>query len=532
MTDSMFKTKGPLDLKRDRAVLIDRKELDDILSLARQPVMSCYGALLSARQTGKTTLLFQAFLRLRDQFGSAYVDLSVLRNQNESACYRYVGFHLLTELKRWLDPSSPVPDPAELNSSVDFLLFLRQMAESVRAPRIVIMLDEVGALSAEVSDSFFNTLRTLFNNARRMDNVLQKYLFVFCGAVDLYNLTFGTNSPLNICEKIYLSDFPLEDVQRLVMNFEKLGVSVHPEAINRIYELTQGHPYLTQRLCALMERRGVEVVSVSEVDSAVEDMLTDDDNLRHVIRQIMKSPEVARRLAEIVVEERHLTFTRNDPVLARLEMIGIIGPELVCKVRNPIYERVMRDYLEREETLLGRGLEEDEGIEMAYLRLELLRRRALSEGNGTYEKGLTWEQYAAALFAVVPAFSVYPDVHTDTEQIDVLLAIDPDRKGGQFWNRYAPAILVECKNLKESTPQKVVSEVLGKASLHNINLVFVMTTGGTSPQAQQQARYSASRGETLVVLLDDSELEQVVGARRDIDQYLREKVLDAWIRRS
>ena len=177
-------------------------------------------------------------------------------------------------------------------------------------------------------------------------------------------------------------------------------------------------------------------------------------------------------------------------------------------------------------------LEEDEDTEMAYLRLEILRRRALSEGNGTYEKGLTWEQYAAALFAVVPAFSVYPDVRTDTEQIDVLLAIDPDRKGGQFWNRYAPAILVECKNLKESTPQKVVSEVLGKASLHNINLVFVMTTGGTSPQAQQQARYSASRGETLVVLLDDSELEHVVGERRDIDQYLREKVLDAWIRRS
>ncbi len=58
---------------------------------------------------------------------------------------------------------------------------------------------------------------------------------MFSGAVDLYGLTYGTNSPLNICEKVYLQDLAEEDVARLVGLFRKLGVTVPKEAPGRIY---------------------------------------------------------------------------------------------------------------------------------------------------------------------------------------------------------------------------------------------------------------------------------------------------------
>lgn len=76
-----------------------------------------------------------------------------------------------------------------------------------------------------------------------------------------------------------------------------------------------------------------------------------------------------------------------------------------------------------------------------------------------------------------------------------------------------------------------VTALCRQCLLLSINLAFVMTTGGASPQARQLARYCAARGETLVVL-DDSELKPVVSERRDMDQYLREKVLEAWIRKT
>jgi len=343
--DWVFKARGPLDPERDRAITVEREELREIVRLATQTTVSNYVAVLSSRQTGKTTMLYHARAVLIDAgFAVVLIDLSVLRNQDEAACYGFVSTQIRNALRsreteEWPDERPTVKGP------VDFLNFLRDSAERASTPRIVVMLDEVGALIPAVSDSFFNTIRAVFNSSKGTEPIFRKYLFLFCGAVDLYHLTFGLNSPLNICEKVYLSDFSREDVHRLVSNFERTGAKISDDFANRVYEQTRGHPYLTQRICVILERQTLPVLTRAHVDDAVELMLQGDDNLSHIIHQLERALAAKRLLREIIQQGRQVRFSRNNPLISQLEMIGVIRENGYCQVRNSIYEQVLEPYL-------------------------------------------------------------------------------------------------------------------------------------------------------------------------------------------
>ena len=532
-----FMTRGPLLSTANPELIVERPELRRALRIARQPSVTQYIAFLSARQTGKTTLLFHLMDLLRDDYACIFIDLSVLRFQDARACYRFVAFRLISEFREMLGSSLALPETRQIDGSVEFLRFLRELADVVPMSRIIVLLDEVGALSPEASDSFFNTLRTVFTQGRGLVGNLASYLFVFSGAVDLYALTFGTNSPLNICEKLYLRDFDLPDVEKIVAQFSKLGFAVSEGVPARVHELTGGHPYLTMRLCALVERGRAKEVTPQIVEIAAEQMLIEDDSIRHLIHELERRPLERRRLRSILIEARESPFSRNDPVLASLEMIGAIRPVQPCEVRNRLFERALLDYyarIDRESAEPGRALAAEptpEDVQAMYSRLQLLRGEAL-DADGAYKRGKAWETFAAALFSVVPAFSVYPDVENGAEELDVALAIKGTAPGGRYWSIYLPTILVECKSLHDSTPQDIASAAFRKASKHDIRLVFVMTTGGVTPAGDQESRYSGAFGNTYVVLIDDGEIGELLEQRGDLDAFLRSKVLNVRLGRT
>ena len=532
-----FKTRGPLQPAIDAGLIIDRPELRRAIRLAQQPSVTQYIALLSARQTGKTTILFRLMECLQESYACVFIDLSVLRAQDVRACYRFVAFRLVSEFHAFLGDSSLLPERPQIESSVDFLEFLRELADSVPLPRLILLLDEVGALSPEVSDSFFNTVRTVFSQGRGPNSQLSKYLFVFSGAVDLYALTAGTNSPLNICERLYLRDLEPADVERIVAQLARLGMTVPPSAPGRIYGLTGGHPYLTMRLCALLERAEVKELTPEKIEMVAEQMLVEDDNIRHVIHELERRPPERRRLRSILVEGRQVPFSRNDPVLASLEMIGAIRPTQPCEVRNRLYERALRQYYTFAETAASAGhdlpLAKEKGneeIEAMYARLQTLRAEALDARN-LYRIGKAWETFASALFSTVSAFSVYPDLHANREELDIVLAINDRAPGGSYWSTYQPAILVECRNMLIGSPEAVKAELLGQANQHGIKLVLAMTSGATRSSGEERVCRSGTRGDTTLVFLDDAEIAQLLAKRDDLDHYLRGKVLEARLHR-
>lgn len=344
MDEPIFRTRGPLDPERDRALYIERPEIEHLLGLAQQSTVYNYVALLGSRQTGKTSLLYQARSLMAGRgCRVAFVDLSGLENQREADCYRHVCSQMLAELGE--EVGLPGYERARLaapNTALDFRTFLLRVAQATPAQRIVVMLDEVGAIPASASEPFFGIIRNIFSSRRKeSEQALAKYVFIFSGAVDLHELTQGRNSPLNICERIYLRDLSRMGVRKLVANFNRKGIAVTREAADHIYNETRGHPYLVQRLCSLIEERGGQTVTPREVAWAISQMLRGDDNLDRLIRQVSQEKELEEFVREIVLEGRKVPFSRVNPLVARLEVLGSIRGEEFCAIRNPIYERAL-----------------------------------------------------------------------------------------------------------------------------------------------------------------------------------------------
>ncbi len=527
---SLFKTRGPLVASMDGDLVVERPELKRALRVARQPSVTQYVAFLGPRQIGKTTLLFHLMERLRNTHACVFIDLSVLRAQDTRACFRFVAFRLLSELRDLLEDDLSLPETRHMEGSIDFLAFLYDLADAVPVSRIVLLVDEVGALTPEVSDSFFNTLRTVFTQGRGAGEELSKYLFIFSGAVDLYALTFGSNSPLNICEKVYLSDFSLREVKEIVRHFDRMGVSVEEGTPELLYDLAGGHPYLTMRACALMEQDAPDRVTPDLVQEAADRLLLEDDNIRHVIRELENHPLERERLREILIEGRELAFSRNDLVLASLEMIGAIRPGQPCRVRNRLYARALRKYYEgRDEGMALADLfaeqRTEDDVELTYTHLQALHAKALGAGD-TLAPNKEWEAFVGAFFSLVPAFSVCPDVQGEGMVGEVLLTVENGAKGEGDWGSPEAPILVACQGGRETSSEKTLDAVLERAAHYGAELVFVLRDGESDGGED-----SGTWDDTTVVFLDDAEVAALLEERKDVEIFLRDRVQEARARR-
>ena len=523
-----FKTRGPLLAPGDEDLIVERPALRRALRIAQQPSITQYIALLSSRQTGKTTILLRLMDLLRDMYACVFIDLSVLQAQSAKACFRYVAFRLISEFRVMLDPDLPLPETSEIGSSVEFLEFLSQLADLVPVPRILLLFDEVGALSPSVSDMFFNTLRTVFTQGRSLTGNLSKYLLIFSGAVDLYDLTFGTISPLNVCERIYLRDFQEPDIAAILRGFHHLGVTVHKDAGATLSFLTGGHPYLTIRMCALVEEMQVKELTPECLEQASETILMGDDNLRHIIRGLEKHPQVRRRLRGILSGDK-VTFSRNDPGMATLEMIGVIRPVQPCQIRNEIYRRALERYFSQADELdshhpLHTGSSEE--VEAMFARLRALREEALAARSEVdCRRNAAWVNYAAALFSMLPAFSLRPHEYGDTEHQYILLAVNQDGPESNYWDAYRAGILVSCADHGSEPPGKLVSRIVARAQARGVGLAFVMTP----PRDAGEGLAGGTRDGVCIIVLEDHEIVRLLSDRADLDSYLQGKILPARI---
>ena len=365
--NSLFKTTGPLDFDHDRTIYVERPERQDIFREIRRPYVESYVALLGSRQMGKTTLLYRVYRDLKRAGDPvAFLDLSTYHIDSVSQSYSHAALKIWEELSEMLiTPGKLRAVAGAVDGAIRFREFLLDLARQCRGTRIVVLLDEVGAFISNMG--FFETLRSISSSGvHDSEQAFKKYLFVFSGAVDLHDLTTGRNSPLaNVCKPIYLDDFDLLGTEYLVSNLGQIA-PVDPGLAEYIHSQTHGHPYLTQRICALIQEaqldrtRGLERIRLQDVDRALDRMHEGDENLRYVILQLERYGQAGDLLRRMLAEGLSIPFSIIDSRVARLFVIGAIRREKTlevvddierersrCAVRNPIYERALRRYFGR-----------------------------------------------------------------------------------------------------------------------------------------------------------------------------------------
>ncbi len=360
-SSTVFKTRGPLDPVADRAIYVPRPELDQLLRAVQAPAVDAYLAILSSRQTGKTTLLYQFRAHLRSRsYGVALIDLGVVRDQTEAELYHFVATEMLSELETYVSlprqrRGREGPGVALPSNAVQFRAFLLEVARQAQTTRIVVLIDEVEAISEKHADAFFGTLRNVFSSRRKEDEAaFEKYLFVVCGAKELHRLTTGPNSPMNIAERIYLQDFKLDGVCTLTANFARAAIVAPEETARWIFDQTSGHPYLTQQLCATVEQWRPGVITQELVQRAAVQMLKSDDHLAKMLLQVDADSAVRQTLEKIAGGQK-VPFSRLQPQVAQLELLGAIRDAGNCAIRNPIYYAAIRAHFNLTGGLKERG---------------------------------------------------------------------------------------------------------------------------------------------------------------------------------
>jgi hypothetical protein len=363
---SIFKTTGPLDIDQDRAIYVERPELQEMFREIRRPYVESYVALLGARQMGKTTLLYRVYRELkRAAEPVAFLDLSAYRVETVAQSYAHAS------LKIWAELADVLVTPAKLRtvastveSPIRFREFLLELARKCQGTRIVVLLDEVGPYMANMG--FFETLRSISSSGGHdSEQAFKKLIFVFSGTVDLHELTTGQNSPLaNVCKPIYLDSFDLAGTGFLVDNLNQIA-PVEADVVPYVHEYANGHPYLTQRICSLIEQscwerdESPQRISRQDVDLALDRIYEGDENLRYVSMQLERYGRARDLLRQIVMDERVVPFSLIDPRIARLFIMGAIRRQTLvktvngvprersrCAVPNQIYDYSLRRYFE------------------------------------------------------------------------------------------------------------------------------------------------------------------------------------------
>jgi hypothetical protein len=318
-----------------------------------------YFTLHAGRQTGKTTSAqtLTAHYNAGDRFCAVWFDLETARDKPEPALAFRTALNVLDMGVEQSLPGLGVPaDRARLLDDPDtaVLRYVRDIA--ARAPRpLVVFFDEADCLVGASMVSFLTQLRHGYL-ARRTSRFPHSVVLVGQRNVRDYVLSqddraavswLGSASPFNItAEAASLAPFTEAEVAELVaQHTARTGQRFEPEAVARIFELSQGHPWLVNALAGQVVELDVRdrsvPVTAAHVDAAKETIIlerrTHIDSLIHKLRD----PRVSKILGPMLVGDDMPDDVLNDDVayVLGLGILRVVRGEYV--VANPIYREVL-----------------------------------------------------------------------------------------------------------------------------------------------------------------------------------------------
>ncbi len=310
-----------------------------------------YVTLVGSRQVGKTSLLqkIQAIVESSYGWASALIDLSTI-NDPEADLAAWAALFcrsLVDQLGVFLKREPDLPVPA---TTPGLMEYWTRLAQQIEKPRLLLLLDEASSMPSKVRDLFYSTIRSVNSESTkdRRNPHLSRYGFVFAGVFEPERLVRDRlNSPFNVSRIFHLPDFTPQEVEALVAAGPRpAGSSPAAAVAEAIHGWTDGHPYLSQWLAALVARPGASPASDlrSLVDAGAA-QLTDlgRDNIGPMV-SVSLEDDADRELLQRILAGERVTFSRENRSVARLELSGAIKrvPGDICRLRNRVYEAAVR----------------------------------------------------------------------------------------------------------------------------------------------------------------------------------------------
>jgi WD40 repeat protein len=216
----------------------------------------CY--IFNGRQMGKSSLLAQTMKRLKaEQFACAAIDLSPSGGSHTTPEAWYLGFieelnfrfDINIEAENWLERYEKLPPEQQLIHYLEEILLVQVPGE-----KIVIFVDEIDSvlnLSFDHS-AFFALIRACYNK-RANYSIYNRLVFALFGVATPSSLIQNKKqTPFNIGRAIALNGFKFEEA-KVLTNGLTSWMSNSYEMLEEILSWTGGQPFLTQKLCKLVQ---------------------------------------------------------------------------------------------------------------------------------------------------------------------------------------------------------------------------------------------------------------------------------------
>jgi hypothetical protein len=288
--------------------------------------------LYGQRRTGKTSVLYQLHRHLDIRYRCIFIDLHGLNLSGMSNFLLGIASSVSRALRRDYQLTVKVPDrdsfTADPRSAFE-VMFLDKMWPALGEDHLVLMLDEVmrldeevraGHLEREVFDylrhlmQHYTHLSFIFSLGSGLEEMAKDYAFLF--SVSLYHRI----SFLEPAAAAELITRPVQD-----------HYQVSTEAVDRILDITSGHPYYTQLVCHcafdLWARSPREVISAADIDGVLAEAIElGSANLTYVWED--STPEEQAMMAGVAAAMRGGTgsVTVDDARGAWLD-VGVALPE-------------------------------------------------------------------------------------------------------------------------------------------------------------------------------------------------------------
>ncbi len=356
--ERFFNTTGPCDPTRHYMLPPEDRLVG--AQLSRYIGNWLYWVLHAPRQTGKTTFL-QSWMRELNASGevvACYVSVERCQEFPKAEDAMPAICSAIMEYARaFLDalymPPRPDIEPGSMLSAI-----LIDWARIVAPKPLVVLFDEVDVLQDQALVSFLRQLRGGF--AARGPGLFPTSV-ALVGMRDLCDylvrskdsISLNPGSPFNIKEdSSTLANFSREDTYALTgQHTAETSQTFASEAVDRIWDLTRGQPWLTNALCKkcvwTLCPNG-EPVGVDQIEEARELLIRERAVHLDSLSERLRDPRVKRVVQTILVGESRPDLMRGDDFRFTLDMGLVTIENGTPSIANPIYREIIARVLSEE----------------------------------------------------------------------------------------------------------------------------------------------------------------------------------------
>lgn len=306
--------------------------------------------LFGQRRTGKTSILYQLLDgRLGDNFVPVLIDLESLALANSTSEFLELVAEQLAKAAQSVDIAINAPARGAFANSPTgpFDQFLNELEEGLGDRRALVMFDEYEEIERKITYNKLdpNILRYL----RHLVQHRERMVFIFTGAHQLEEMTYDYWSVFfNIALHQRVSFLKPEYTKSLIHEPVSEWLDIEYLAVERIIELTNGHPYFVQLICCALvnhcNAHEQNTASVDDVNQVVQDkLMTGQANFAYIWKEaedIFEKLTIAGLAHTLGTETK---WASPDDILETLAVAGsqIQRPALVDALNKLVDREVL-----------------------------------------------------------------------------------------------------------------------------------------------------------------------------------------------